>query len=68
MRNLQLAYSDELPYTNSLLIPVGTTCRLCTRTDCSQRAAPSYKFALRLDEYVKKDNFFSPLMTDDEQD
>jgi XRE family transcriptional regulator, fatty acid utilization regulator len=29
--------------------------------DCNQRAAPSYKFAFAVDEYVKKENFFSPL-------
>jgi predicted transcriptional regulator len=37
------------------------TCRFCERTDCNQRAAPSYKFAFAVDEYTKKDNFFSPM-------
>src|SRR5207302_793050 len=45
-----------------IVIPVGVTCRFCERTDCNQRAAPSYKFAFNVDEYTKKDNFFSPLM------
>ena len=44
------------------------TCRFCERTDCNQRAAPSYKFAFRVDEYIKKDNFFSPLVSEDETD
>jgi hypothetical protein len=30
------------------------------------RSSPSYKFAFRVDEGVKKDNFFSPLVSDDE--
>jgi hypothetical protein len=29
------------------------------------RSAPSYKFAFRVDEYTKKDNFFSPLVKAD---
>ena len=47
--------------TKKMAIPVGLTCRFCERTDCNQRAAPSYKFAFAVDEYVKKENFFSPL-------
>ena len=44
-------------------VPVGISCRFCERTDCSQRAAPSYKFAFAVDEYTKKDNAFSPLVS-----
>jgi predicted transcriptional regulator len=43
-------------------VPTGIGCRFCERTDCNQRAAPSYKFAFAVDENIKKDNFFSPLM------
>jgi hypothetical protein len=50
-----------------MAVPVGTTCRFCERTDCNQRAAPSYKFAFRVDEYTKKDNFFSPLVLGDQE-
>ncbi|MCA9676481.1 MAG: DUF2083 domain-containing protein [Kofleriaceae bacterium] len=58
-----LVYADELPRRNlpQAAIPVGITCRFCERTDCNQRAAPSYKFAFSVDENVKKDNFFSPI-------
>jgi len=58
-------YADDLPKPdldnprNS--IPIGLSCRFCERTDCNQRSAPSYKFAFAVDEYVKKDNFFSPI-------
>lgn len=62
-----LAYADEMPFVDpqKMCVPVGTTCRFCERTDCNQRAAPSYKFAFRVDEYIKKDNFFSPLVSED---
>lgn len=63
-----LAYADDMPFVDpvKMSVPVGTTCRFCERTDCNQRAAPSYKFAFRVDEFVKKDNFFSPLVSVDE--
>jgi predicted transcriptional regulator/DNA-binding XRE family transcriptional regulator len=56
-------YADELPRRDlpRSAVPVGLTCRFCERTDCNQRAAPSYKFAFAVDEHVKKDNFFSPI-------
>jgi predicted transcriptional regulator/DNA-binding XRE family transcriptional regulator len=58
-----LAYAQDLPAQDlkRIAIPVGVTCRFCERTDCNQRAAPSYKFAFAVDEYTKKDNFFSPM-------
>jgi hypothetical protein len=63
----QLAYADDHPRwardrAHKIAVPVGVTCRFCERTDCNQRAAPSYKFAFSPDEYVKKDNFFSPIL------
>lgn len=66
-RAVELAYADDMPFHDPerMAVPVGTTCRFCERVDCNQRAAPSYKFAFRVDEYVKKDNFFSPLLEDD---
>jgi predicted transcriptional regulator len=61
------AYADDLPFADpkKMAVPVGTTCRFCERTDCNMRSAPSYKFAFRVDEYTKKDNFFSPLVRGD---
>jgi predicted transcriptional regulator/DNA-binding XRE family transcriptional regulator len=58
-----LAYAQDVPAQDlkRVAIPTGVTCRFCERTDCNQRAAPSYKFAFAVDEYTKKDNFFSPL-------
>jgi hypothetical protein len=64
-----LAYADDMPFADPrrMALPVGTSCRFCERTDCNQRAAPSYKFAFRVDEYTKKDNFFSPLVDGDRE-
>lgn len=64
------AYADDLPFADpkKMIVPVGTTCRFCERTDCNMRSAPSYKFAFRVDEYTKKDNFFSPLVNADAAD
>jgi XRE family transcriptional regulator, fatty acid utilization regulator len=65
-----LAYADDHPRwaperARKIAVPVGITCRFCERTDCSQRAAPSYRFAFSVDENVKKDNFFSPILESD---
>jgi predicted transcriptional regulator len=59
-----LAVARDLPAGDlrKTAIPTGLSCRFCERTDCNQRAAPSYKFAFAVDEYTKKDNFFSPLI------
>ena len=65
----RFAYADDLPPPDGdrAVVPTGITCRFCERTDCNQRAAPSYKFAFSIDEYVKKDNFFSPLIAGDQK-
>ena len=66
-----IGYADDSPRwaprasRARIAVPVGITCRFCERTDCSQRAAPSYKFAFSPDENVKKDNFFSPILESD---
>ncbi len=62
-----LAYASDMAVDAAsdlerVAIPVGVSCRFCERTDCAQRAAPSYKFAFAVDEYTKKDNVFSPLL------
>jgi XRE family transcriptional regulator, fatty acid utilization regulator len=64
-----LAYAQDMPYADAkMAIPVGVSCRFCERTDCNQRAAPSYRFAFSFDEYTKKECFFSPLVTHDRTD
>jgi predicted transcriptional regulator/DNA-binding XRE family transcriptional regulator len=64
-----LAYAQEMPFAGpKMAIPVGVSCRFCERSDCNQRAAPSLKFRFNVDEYTKKDNFFSPLLEHDRGD
>jgi predicted transcriptional regulator/DNA-binding XRE family transcriptional regulator len=64
-----LAYAQDVPFTDlKQAIPVGVSCRFCERTDCNQRAAPSLKFRFNVDEYTKKDNFFSPLVEHDKSE
>src|SRR5215467_10325124 len=47
----QLVYSDGVNLdSRDILVPVGVTCRLCERTDCDQRAVPSLKVPLHIDE------------------
>lgn len=62
-----LAYGLPLTELKRDAVPTGISCRFCERTDCNQRAAPSYRFAFAFDEYTKKDCFFSPLVTSDRE-
>jgi predicted transcriptional regulator len=39
---------------------VGVTCRLCERADCEQRAFPSLRRPLRVDENVRGPSAYSP--------
>lgn len=49
-----LVYSDGIDMANpDTCVPVGVTCRLCERTDCEQRALPSLKVPLRVDQNVR---------------
>src|SRR5258708_21817636 len=58
--------STLFPYTTlfrslrRVAIPVGITCRFCERTDCNQRAAPSYKF-----RYSRSEEHTSELQSPD---
>jgi predicted transcriptional regulator/transcriptional regulator with XRE-family HTH domain len=50
----QLVYSDGVNLDSSdMLVPVGVTCRLCERTHCEQRAVPSLKVPLHVDENLR---------------
>jgi predicted transcriptional regulator/transcriptional regulator with XRE-family HTH domain len=53
-RGHELVYSNGLDLNNlDAAVPVGVTCRLCERTDCEQRAFPSLRHPLRIDENVR---------------
>lgn len=50
----ELVYADGVDLDNpGIYVPVGVTCRLCERTDCDQRALPSLKQPLLVDENVR---------------
>jgi predicted transcriptional regulator len=40
---------------------VGVTCRLCDRSDCEQRAFPSIRHPLRVDENVRGVSLYAPV-------
>jgi predicted transcriptional regulator/transcriptional regulator with XRE-family HTH domain len=58
----ELVYSDGIDVANpDTCIPVGVTCRLCERTDCEQRALPSLKVPLRVDQNVRGVSLYAPV-------
>ncbi len=57
----QLVYADGLDLKKlDAAVPVGVTCRLCDRTDCEQRAFPSLRSPLQLDENVRGVSLYAP--------
>jgi predicted transcriptional regulator/DNA-binding XRE family transcriptional regulator len=58
----RVVYGDGLDLGPSgPAVPIGTTCRLCERTDCKARAFPSLAEPLRIDENVRGLSFFAPV-------
>ena len=64
----QLTYARHLVYSDGVDLEneetpetVGVTCRTCERTDCQQRAFPSLKHPLRIDEDVRGPSIFTRL-------
>lgn len=58
----ELVYSDGIDVTSvDTCVPVGVTCRLCERTDCEQRALPSLRVPLRVDENVRGVSLYAPV-------
>jgi predicted transcriptional regulator len=58
----RLVYSDGLDIQNlAAAVPIGITCRLCERADCTARAVPSLGGSLRIDENVRGVSFFAPV-------
>lgn len=49
-----LVYSDGIALDNpDIVTPVGTTCRTCERANCEQRALPSVRVPLEVDEHTR---------------
>jgi predicted transcriptional regulator/transcriptional regulator with XRE-family HTH domain len=57
----KLVYADGYDLDNlDAAVPIGTTCRLCERLDCDQRAFPPIQYGLRVDENVRGRSFYVP--------
>ncbi|HET9799835.1 MAG TPA: short-chain fatty acyl-CoA regulator family protein, partial [Gemmatimonadaceae bacterium] len=60
----RLVYADGLDIEHATnAVPIGITCRLCERADCTARAVPSLGGALRIDENVRGVSFFASVQT-----
>lgn len=58
----KLVYADGYDLDNlEAAVPIGTTCRLCERMDCEQRAFPPLQHGLSVDENVRGRSFYAPL-------
>jgi predicted transcriptional regulator len=58
----RLVYADGIDLENAAAaVPIGITCRLCERADCTARAFPSIGGALRIDANVRGVSFFAPV-------
>ncbi len=57
-----VSYAKKLVYADGVdldhTVPVGVTCRLCNRNDCSERAHPSSRTPLSIDENVRAASFY----------
>ena len=57
----RLVYADGYDLDNlDAAVPIGTTCRLCERTDCDQRAFPALQNSIVVDENVRGRSFYAP--------
>jgi predicted transcriptional regulator len=58
----RLVYADGINLeTLSAAVPIGITCRLCERSDCTARAFPSMRAPLAIDENTRGVSFFAPV-------
>jgi predicted transcriptional regulator len=56
-----LVYADGVDLTSAgAAVPVGTTCRLCERMDCEQRAFPPLHHNMEISENVRGISFYTP--------
>ncbi len=59
----KLVYADGYDLANlEAAVPIGTTCRLCERLDCEQRAFPPMQHGLKVDENVRGRSFYAPVI------
>jgi predicted transcriptional regulator len=63
----ELVYSDGIDLESTdLATPVGVTCRVCERTDCEQRAFPSLRHPLQVNENVRGPSLYMPVASSTE--
>lgn len=56
----ELIYADHLDLENlAAAIPIGVTCRLCERRHCAERAFPSLRKPLHVDENVRGHSLYA---------
>ncbi len=62
----EMVYSDGIDLDNpDIVTPVGTTCRTCERVTCEQRALPSVRVPLEVDENTRGASLYAhPLRVD----
>ena len=62
----EVAHARKLVYADGValdhVVPVGVTCRLCNRGDCSERAHPSHRTPLSVDENVRAGSFYRSVL------
>lgn len=59
----ELVYSDGIDVNSvDTCVPVGVSCRVCERTDCEQRALPSLRVPLRVDQNVRGVSLYAPIL------
>lgn len=63
----RMEYAPSLVYSDGVdleaedgAVPVGVTCRLCERRDCEQRAFPSIRAGIAVDENVRGPSIYAP--------
>jgi predicted transcriptional regulator/transcriptional regulator with XRE-family HTH domain len=57
----RLVYADGYDLDNlEAAVPIGTTCRMCERLDCEQRAFPPLQHGFSVDENVRGRSFYAP--------
>jgi len=56
-----IVYADGYDLDNlEAAVPIGTTCRLCERLDCDQRAFPPLQHGVVVDENIRGRSFYVP--------
>ena len=58
----ELVYSDGVDLSNlAAAVPIGSSCRMCERMDCEQRAFPPIHYPLAIDENSRGISFYAPV-------